>query len=277
MCRRLAREHVTCGLAHRHAAGPLVVCDLRDGAAFRAVLRAHTPDAVVHCAAYREPDFCEDQPEEAARLNVAPVATLAVALPPEARLILISTDYVFDGTRPPYRETDDRHPLSVYGRTKAAAEDLALARPGSLVVRIPVLVGAGPTLETSGYIGQLVAAVRGRTPQQQDHVLVRVPTWIEDVADAVSFLLARRTEGIVHVSGPRAATRYASALEVAQILGLPHDHLVPSLALVARRAPRPLNSMLGTDRLRGLGYHRATDFADVVRAVLAAVEGGHAP
>lgn len=267
--RRLAVEHDAAGQAHRHARDGLLACDLRDAAALRQLLREVKPDVVVHAAAYREPDFCEEHPDEAARVNVDAVREVCAALPVPARMIFISSDYVFDGTRPPYREDATRTPLNAYGRTKVAGEDAVLARPGSLVVRIPVLVGGGPTLAQSGYVGQLVATVRDKTPVVQDHVLVRVPTWIEDVADALAFLIAREATGIVHVAGPSAATRYESVVAVAALLGETHAHIQPSTEVVARRAPRPVNARLATDRLRGMGYQRATELVDVVRHVLA--------
>jgi len=268
VCRRLRAGHAVVGVAHRHAGPELQNCDIRDAAAFEALLREVAPDVVVYSAAYREPDYCEEHPIEAERLNVAPMRVLARVLPPRAHLIAISSDYVFDGGHPPYLEDAFRNPINVYGQTKVAAEDAALTHPGGLVVRIPVLVGAGPTLATSGYIGQLVTAVRERKPLTQDHVLVRVPTWIDDVAHALDFLITQRALGVMHVSGPRAATRYESALDVAHVLGLPHDHIRPSDAVIVRPAPRPVNAQLATTRLRALGYTRATDFVDVVRDVL---------
>lgn len=271
--RRLAKEHRVTGLGYRHGGEGLVCLDLRDGDALDALVRQCAPDVVVHAAAYREPDYCEDHPDEAALLNVEPARLLARVLPPAATLIFISTDYVFDGLHPPYREHDTRRPVSVYGATKAQAEDAVLARPRSLVVRIPVLVGAGPSLAESGYVGQLIHSVRDKTPVLQDHVLVRMPTWIEDVAEALAFLIARRATGVVHMSGPQPATRYESALEVARVLGESHEHLSPSHAVVVRRAARPPNSRLATDKIRAMGFTPFTAFADVVRAVLAEFEG----
>lgn len=267
--RRLSAAHEVTGQGMSHAGGGILRCDLRDAEALCALLGAVRPDVVIHSAAYREPDFCEEQPEEAARLNVEPARVLAEVLPAGLRLVMISTDYVFDGRHPPYREDAERCPVNVYGRTKVAAEDAVRSHSGALIVRVPVLIGAGPTLAQSGYVGQLVETVRRRDPVDVDHILVRVPTWIDDVADALAFLLEQGTTGVVHVSGPAAATRYESALEVAALLELPHDHLRPTQVAIARRAARPPNSRLSTDKLRGLGYTRSTPFIEVVRAVLA--------
>ena len=267
---RLAREHDVVGLAHTRSATALRRCDIRDADALRTVLDEVRPDAVVHLAAYRDPDFCETHPAETLRLNVAPTETLAEHLPDATRILFVSTDYAFDGMRPPYAETDEPAPVNRYGASKVASERAVLRRPGSLVLRVPLLVGAGPSLAQSGFIGQLVAAVRGSEPQAVDDVLVRFPTWIGDVAEAIAFLLARPADGIYHLSGPRGATRYAWTREVAEILGRDAGHCAPSATIIPRPAARPPDSQLADPRIHAAGFPPSTDFADVVRSVLRA-------
>ena len=69
---------------------------------------------------------CEENPEEAFRLNVAPTAHFCELLPESVPLLFVSSDYVFDGGAAPYREEDERHPVNEYGRLKVEAEDLVL-------------------------------------------------------------------------------------------------------------------------------------------------------
>lgn len=263
---RLARDHTVTGWGHAHAAATARV-DLRDPDAVRAALDAAPFDAVIHAAAYRDPDFCEAHPDETGRLNVGATRTLCEALPPFTRLIFISTDYVFDGEHPPYTETSPRGPIQEYGRSKQRAEDLVHTRPGSLIVRMPLLVGAGADFAASGFLAQIVAQhLRRAEPHACDDVLVRYPTWIEDVAEALAFLLERGTAGVIHMSGAEALTRFDAVRAAAQVLGLPCDHIQPSTAVVTRAAPRPRDSALSTAALRALGFTRFTPFADVVRA-----------
>jgi dTDP-4-dehydrorhamnose reductase len=267
---RLSQEHNVTGLGHRHGGPDIRQVDIRDRAAFRQAIEAAAPDLVVHGAAYREPDFCERQPEECARLNVETVRTLCDTLPPAAHLAFVSTDYVFDGAHPPYREDSPRSPINEYGRSKVRAEDLALARPNSLVLRIPLLVGAGPTFEESGFLAEVVRRhLDDRSPQPCDDALIRHPTWIRDVAEALAFLVARGAEGVVHYGGDEALTRYGMVVAAARALGRPSDHLSPSTAAVARPAARPPDSHLATDRIRAMGFARFTPFAEVVRAFAA--------
>lgn len=265
---RMASRFSIARAGNRNGGEGVVRTDLRDRDAVGRLIDRERPAAVVHCAAYREPDFCEEHPDEARRLNVDAVRFLCEALSPSARLVLISTDYVFDGEQPPYREESPRGPLSVYGQSKAEAEDIVLSRHGSLVIRVPVLVGAGATLESSGFIGEMIRAVREQKPAGLDDYHVRFPTWTVDVAEAIAFLLEREAEGCFHVSGPDGGTRYALTLDVARILGMGAGHLSPSRAPVRRRAVRPRDAHLAADKIRSLGFKHLTAFPEVIRAVM---------
>jgi dTDP-4-dehydrorhamnose reductase len=98
---------------------------------WRPCSRQERPDAVLHLAANPQPDFCEEHPDEAKASNVDSTASLCAALPASVPLILASTDYVFDGSHPPYAEDAERRPVNVYGATKVAAEDLVRQRAGA--------------------------------------------------------------------------------------------------------------------------------------------------
>lgn len=260
------------GVAHRPGSHGFRSCDLRDARAVERMLSEVSPDAVVHTAAYREPDYCEDHPEETRRLNVDAVETLCRLLPEPVRFLYIGTDYTFDGRNPPYAEDDPPNPVNVYGRSKVEGEKPVLAREGGQVLRVPVLVGGGSTLAESGFIGQMVDAIRGGVPQEVDDVLMRFPTWTRDVASAIAFLLGREESGCFHLSGSRGGTRYAWTCETAKMLGLCADPLTPSHQVVPRRAVRPPDSQLSDARIHGLGFRPCTDFREVVESVLAGVE-----
>ena len=266
---RLAAEHEVVAAGGRAAPAGGIRIDLREKGELRRALADAAPDCVVHLAAYREPDFCEDAPDETRRLNTAPVAVMCDALPSPARLVFISTDYVFDGESPPYREDSRRRAVNVYGQSKIEAEDLVLRRRGSLVVRIPLLVGAGPTFEASGFLFQIVRALQDPEPQEADAVLRRYPTWIRDVAEAIAFLVGHGTTDAVHYSGAEGLTRYEMILQAAEVLGMSARHIRPSSRVVPRRASRPRDSQLSTEFIRSLGFARFTPFRDVVRSFAA--------
>lgn len=262
---RLASAHEVVALGHRAAGPGELAVDIRDPDALARILREVRPDAVLHGAAYRDPDFCEADPVEARRLNTAPVQRMCEVLPPETHLIFVSTDYVFDGERPPHREDTPPSPINVYGASKFEAERLLAARPRSLALRIPLLVGAAATFEGSGFLAQICAQLGQPPPQEADGVLVRFPTWIRDVAEAAAFLLERGATGIVHYSGAEGLTRHQCIRIAADALGRSADHILPTSRIVPRRARRPVNSQLATDRIRAMGFTRFTPFAEVVR------------
>ena len=253
---------------YSNAAPGLFPVDLRDAEALKRLLNEVKPDVVVHSAAYRDPDFCEVDPEEAFRLNVAPVERFCELLPESVPLLFISSDYVFEGVAPPYREEDERHPVCEYGRLKVEAEDLVLQREAGLVLRIPLLIGAGPTWESSGFIFKTVAQIQDPTPSSLDHAGVRFPTWTDDVAEAVAHLLGIEGRGAYHYSSLEGGTKYEWAKELANLAGVSMEHITPDREGSASVAVRPKNTQLAVEKIRQTGLSRFTPFRDVAQSVM---------
>jgi len=265
---RLAGTGNVMGTGFSNAAGRLFPVDLRDAGALKGLLKEVSPDVVVHGAAYRDPDFCEDHPEEAFRLNVAPVEQFCKLLPESVPLLFISSDYVFDGVAAPYREEDERHPVNEYGRLKVEAEDLVLQRDAGLVLRIPLLIGAGPTWESSGFIFKTLAQIQDPTPSSLDHAGIRFPTWTNDVAEAVAHLLNIGGTGMYHYSSLGGGTKYEWAQELADLAGLSMEHITPNREGSATRAVRPGNTQLAVEKIRHTGFGQFTPFREAARSVL---------
>ena len=265
---RLESMGTIAGAAFTQVADRHFPIDLRDAGALRDLLKEAKPDVIVHCAAYRDPDFCEHHPEEAYRLNVAPVEQFCELLPVSVPLLFISSDYVFEGGAAPYLEEDERHPVNVYGRLKVTAEDLVLQREMGLVLRIPLLIGAGPTWESSGFIQKTLAKIQDPTPSSLDHAGIRFPTWTVDVAEAVAHLLEIEGRGIYHYSSLEGGTKYEWALELADLTGLSMEHITPDREGSATRARRPKNTQLAVEKIRDTGLSRFTPFRETVRSVL---------
>jgi len=263
---RLESEGTVSAVGYSRAAG-LRSVDLRDSEALRELLDEVRPEVVVHGAAYRDPDFCEDHPAEAFNLNVAPVRRLCELLPDAAPLVFISSDYVFDGGAPPYREGDERRPVNEYGRLKAAAEDFVLQREAGLVLRVPLLIGAGPAGDPAGFIAKTLAQIRDPAPSSLDDVGIRFPTWTDDVAEAVAHLLRIGAAGVYHYSALEGGTKYEWALELADMIGVSMEHIAPDREGASARAARPGNTQLAVDKIRRSGLDRFTPFREVVRRI----------
>jgi len=256
------------GVGHTNSRAPLVPVDLRDHEALRILLKEANPDAVVHSAAYRDPDFCEDHPEEAFRLNVAPVERFCKLLPESVPLLFISSEYVFDGEAAPYNEEDERHPVNEYGRLKVKAEDLVLQRAAGSVLRVPLLIGAGPTWESSGFIYKILTKIQDPTPSSLDDAGIRFLTWTDDVAEAVAHLLKLEKQGIYHYSSLEGGTKYQWALELADLAGLSTEHITPDREGSPTRAVRPRDTQLAVDKIRRTGLNRFTPFREVAQSVI---------
>lgn len=265
---RLAAAGKVTGTGFSQAAKGLVPVDLRDAAELKELIREARPDVVVHCAAYRDPDFCEEHPDEASRLNLDPVARMCELLPSSVPMLFVSSDYVFGGNGAPYLEEAERHPVNFYGRLKVEAEDLVLHRETGLVLRIPLLIGAGLRWEDSGFIFKTLAQIRNRRPSSLDHAGIRFPTWTDDVSEAVAHLLESKVSGVFHYSSLNGGTKYEWARELADLAGLTMDHIVPDTEASATTAPRPGDTQLDVERIRSTGFNRFTPFREVVWSVL---------
>ena len=213
VAQRLSREGIkVLGLCNKTSFPGLMAIDLLHRDAVLDLARLDW-NAVVNCAAFKSPDFCEQNRELARVLNTEMPECLArMAEARQAPFVHISTDYVFPGTRPPYGEEDDVAPINFYGQTKVEAE-LAVreAHAEALVMRVPALYGMPPPPVVSTMVQEGLDASCSATPLVLDDVTVRFPTHVDDVAEVIAQALAKRLVGILHVSAAEATTRYGLA------------------------------------------------------------------
>jgi dTDP-4-dehydrorhamnose reductase len=218
-----------------------------------AFLGAARPDAVIHAAAMTAVDACESQPDLAFKVNALGSANVAAACRRHgARLIALSTDYVFDGALArPYHEWDPAAPRTVYGASKRAGEE-AIERlcPDHLILRIAWLYGAGgPSfLHTMLKLG----ASEG-PPLKVVADQVGNPTSADAVADLIARLLEVPVAGLLHGSCEGEATWHDFARAI--FARRPGKRVVEpcTTADYPRPAPRPANSRLEKRVLRLLG------------------------
>ncbi len=261
------------GLAYRRATDRLIQADLTDPRSIDALFADWQPTIVVHCAAERRPDVSEKDPAATTRLNVNATSLLAEACHRwGAWLVYVSTDYVFDGSQPPYQPSDSPCPLNHYGATKLAGE--AAIRgilPAALILRVPILFGQIESLDEST-VTTIAKAVISKQPQTLDHWAIRYPTYTDDVAAVIAQCLDRKAaypdfSGTYHWSGNEAFTKYEMALSIAQAWQRDTSHLSPDPRQPAG-APRPRNCQLATDALEQLRIGSRTPFRLAIAAAL---------
>jgi dTDP-4-dehydrorhamnose reductase len=254
----LCQEGSARGLYHRRnpgvGFGEWVQVDLRDRSETHRVLDFLQPSTVIHCAAYSDPVYCEQHPEEANSLNFGGSLYLAEWCSRNASfLVHISTDLVFDGRQGDYHEEEDPHPISVYGWTKLAAE-LAVrsCKSASAIVRTSLVYGRSPEGDR-GADEKLVSSwkVGRKTPLFVDEH--RNPTAVGELALVVREIVRLRMTGIWHVAGAECVSRHEMGVKVASVFGYPGDLLVPrKIEEVHCAPPRARNTTLNMDKIRSL-------------------------
>ncbi|WP_444891120.1 dTDP-4-dehydrorhamnose reductase family protein [Microbulbifer sp. DLAB2-AA] len=245
------------GTAFSRSGENLIRLDLSDSSAVKASLNDIKPEVVIHCAAERWPDRCADNPDTTWQLNVSSTELLSKHCSEiNAQLVYISTDYVFDGTAPPYAPDDTPNPVNFYGRSKLAGEEAVLKNGNHWVLRLPWLFGPVSYLEESG-ITALLETLREQKPVTLDHWAIRFPTSVEEVAEVLEQCLLKtqrgiQFEGIYQWSGDTACTRFELAHIIAKVCELSADHISadskPDFSV-----PRPYNCQLDKSRLTNLG------------------------
>lgn len=228
--------------------------DVADGRCVDQAVAAFRPDVVIHCAAMTQVDACEAEPDKAYRINALGSAQVARAAARHgARLIAVSTDYVFDGSAArPYHEFDAPAPRTVYGASKWAGEEAVRRHcPDHTIIRIAWLYGEdGPSfLHTMLKLGAQAGA-----PLKVVHDQTGNPTSTDAVAELIGQLLERPLPGVVHGSCEGEATWFEFARAIFERAGLRRELVPCATAEFPRPAPRPANSRLEKRMLRLAGF-----------------------
>ncbi len=228
----------------RPAAAPhFATLDVTDGDAFRALACRLRPDWILHLAAFTQVDACEADPAPAMAANADGAAHAGEAAAASgARVLLVSTDYVFDGTRTtPYTETDAPAPRSVYGRSKWLGEQrLAAACPRHVIARTAWLYGAGgrnfvDTIRAKAAAGEALRVVDDQRG---------CPTWTAHMAPALAWLMAGECLGTYHVTNAGACTWWELAVATCETAGIEANIERATTAEMGRPAPRPACAVL---------------------------------
>ena len=210
------------------------------------------PDLVIHAAAYTDVDGAEHEPDLAMAVNAQGTEWVARgAARAKARLIYISTDYVFDGLKKtPYLEFDMANPLNQYGKSKLEGERRALDLcPNSLVVRTSWLYGTHGKNFVNTMMRLAVEQPELRVVADQRGC----PTNAADLAQALAQMLRVNMRGIVHATGTGDCTWYELASAIVSVMGRQNPIHPITTAEAGRRAARPGYSVLANRVLKQSG------------------------
>lgn len=177
--------------------------DVTDYIDIERLIVKYQPYAVIHTAAMTNVDQCESEKEACQKLNVDSVAHLIkLANQHPFYLVHLSTDFIFDGTSGPYKETDAPNPLSLYGHSKNDAELLLLASNINYsILRTIIVYGVAAAMSRSNIVLWAKGALEKGSPIKVVNDQYRMPTLAEDLAKACILAIEKRAQGIFHISG----------------------------------------------------------------------------
>ncbi len=233
--------------------------DITDQVAMRTFMQDRRPDFVVNCAAYTAVDKAEEEPESCFRLNgKAPGIVAAACQEYGAKLIHISTDYVFDGTSCiPYNEDQPVKPLGVYGASKREGEVQVFAHSDAIVIRTSWLYSSFG----SNFVKTMIRLGRERNQVNVVFDQTGTPTYAADLAAVILKIISRSTAdpdcwkpGIYHYSNEGVCSWYDFALAVHRLAGI-QCHVSPvESADFQTKAIRPCFSVLNKAKIKKTFY-----------------------
>lgn len=246
--------------------------DITDRAAVEHLMQSYRPNAVIHCAAYTKVDLAEDEPERCWAVNADGTRNLAAACREiGAKMLYISTDYVFPGTGEQFRRTDDPvSPVNTYGRSKLAGE---LAVQSLLetyfIVRISWVFGKNG----NNFVKTMLRLAETRTELTVVCDQIGSPTYTADLAPLLCDMVQTERYGIYHATngGTCAWSEFAKAIfELAdkQVTVYP----IPTSAYPTR-AVRPLNSRMSKECLHSNGFQELPEWKNALARYLKEITG----
>ena len=214
------------------------------------------PDAIIHTAATSNPNFCQQNPELSYQINVVASRRLAeICDRTQIPFVFTSTDLVFDGTQPPYRETDPVSPINIYGEQKVAAErEILAAYTQASICRMPLMFGMAPPTATS-FIQPWLRAWRSGESLKLFVDEFRTPVSARSAVQGL-LLSLKVAPGTIHLGGKERISRYEFGKLLAEAFGFDLSLISPiSQRDLQMAAPRAADVSFDSSKAIELGYH----------------------
>ncbi len=216
--------------------------DITDPSSVESVFEKYQPDVVINTAAMTNVDACESNRDEAWLLNVQSVEYIIEACKKfNTHLVHLSTDFVFDGRKGPYVETDEPNPLSFYAHTKYEGEKL-IEKSGisAAILRTIIIYGVVDDNSRSNVVLWAINSLKNKKSITVINDQFRSPTLAEDLADACVSAAMKKATGIYHVSGREVMNILDIVRIVADYFELDQSYIIPtSSADLKQPAVRP--------------------------------------
>ena len=203
---------------------PWIRVELTDRTGLEEAFAAARPEVVLHLAAMADVGMAERERERATAVNVAGTSTIArLSEQHGAKLVFVSTEYVFDGKRGYYREDEEPSPTTHYGQTKREAEQAVMDLASRWIILRTSIVYGWPPLGKQNFVPWLIQHLRSGQPYHGSAGVYRSPVYVEDLADGIARLVEGDFQGIHHVAGRDWVSMYDFAVEVAREFSLDRE------------------------------------------------------
>jgi len=241
--------------------------DITDAAATGSYIESYRPDAIIHCSAYTAVDKAEDNVELCERVNAeGPANIAAAAVRVGAKMMYISTDYVFPGTGERFYEPDDATgPISVYGKTKLMGEEaVKRATDRHFIVRISWVFGKNG----ANFVKTMLRLAQTKTDLNVVADQIGSPTYTYDLSKLLCDMIVTERYGTYHATNEGTCSWAEFAAEIMRQGGKSTViHPIPTSEYPSRAA-RPLNSRMSKDKLEANGFSRLPDWKDALARYL---------
>ncbi len=247
--------------------------DVCDSAAVMAKVQEISPDIVIHAAAYTRVDDAEQQPVKAFLTNAIGSRNIAIAAAVcRAKLVYISTDYVFDGRKGlPYNELDIPNPINVYGLSKYTGElFIQSLHKQAFIVRTSWLYGSN---HCNHFVGKIIQGAKSLNSVKVVMDEVGSPTYTLDLAQFISQLMTSEHYGIYHATNQGSCSRYEFAIAILEEAALDEVKVYPLTSELYRLpAQRPKYSILDNQAMHANGFVELPTWRDALNRYMKTVD-----
>lgn len=271
-----------CQVLHHFQVIPLTHQDIEisDISSVKEAFSEYKPEIVINTAAYARVDDCEDNPDKAFLVNALGARNIAVVASEfRAKLIHISTDYVFGGEAEPrvtsYTEFNTPAPVNIYGKSKLAGEDFVRHLcQRHFIIRTSGLFGiAGSTSKGGNFVETMLGLGKEQDELRVVSDQIFSPTYTKDFARKVARLVTTEYYGIFHITNRGACSWYEFTKEILRLAGLETRVIPIPSDQYHQKAKRPSSSVLDNYHLRLLGIDNMRPWQEALRDYM--IEKGH--
>lgn len=246
----IANDDYELVLSHNsNPADNTVKCDITDKNEVEKTVIENRPDVIIHCAAMTDVDLCEDKTDLAYKINSEGTRNITKASEKTgAKIIYVSTDFVFDGEKGYYSEEDETNPLGIYAKSKYDGE-IQVKKYSSnwAIARVSVLYGWH---KKQNFTTWVINQLRNNNPINIVTDQINSPTYADNAAEAIFEIAKQDKTGIFHTAGNDRINRFDFTKKIAEAFNLDKDLINPTTSKqFVQKAPRPRDSSLNVNKI----------------------------